>query len=94
MNTRKLVLGSVLGVGLLAGGIIIAQNPPAEDIDAHRHPHLAAAQHHILEAFDSASHAQQTNDFDLHGHAAHAKELLLQASRELKMAADDIDRRH
>lgn len=87
MRKRNLALGSILGMGLLAGGIVIAQNPPAPDIDPQRHPHLASAQRHILEAFDSLSHAQQANDFDLDGHAAHAKELLDQASHEVKEAA-------
>jgi hypothetical protein len=91
MKNRNLVLGGALGVGLLAGGILIAQNPPAPDIDPHRHPHLAQAQKHILEAFDSISHAQQANDWDMQGHAAHAKDLLDQASREVKESARVAD---
>jgi len=87
MKSRNLVLGSVLGAGLLAGGLVLAQNPPAPDVDPVRHPHLASAQKHILEAFDSLTHAQQANDFDLEGHAAHAKQLLEEASREVKESA-------
>jgi hypothetical protein len=93
MNKRNLALGGVLGLGLLAGGIVLAQNPPAQDIDPHRHPHLSMAQHHLAEAFDSINHAQQANDWDLQGHAAHAKDLIDQASREVKEAARASDHR-
>ena len=92
MNNRKVVLGSVLGLGLIAGGIIAAQAPPAENIDAARHPHLAASQHHIREAFNEIGEAQRANDWDMDGHAAHARDLLDQASRELKAAAEDANR--
>src|SRR5271163_2632409 len=76
MKNRGLALGSVLGMELPAGGIVTAQNSPEQDIHPARHPHLASAQCHIMEAFDSPNHAQQANDFDLDGHAAHAKALL------------------
>jgi hypothetical protein len=33
------------------------------------------------------SAAQQANEYDLGGHAAHAKDLLAQASREVRMAS-------
>jgi hypothetical protein len=92
MNTRKVLMGGALGVGLLAGGILIAQAPP-ENIDPHRHPALANAQHHIHEAFDEVMHAQQAHDWDLHGHAEHARDLLIQASNELKAAAIDANHR-
>jgi len=93
MKNRNFVLGSVLGVGLLAGGIVIAQNPPAENIDPNRHPHLAAAQHHIRMAFDEISTAQHANDWDMGGHAEHARKLLDDAARELKVAAEAANRR-
>lgn len=87
MNTRNFVTTGVLGAGLLACGILIAQAPPPENIDPGRHPHMARAQHHIREAFDEITAAQGANDWDMSGHAAHARELLDQASRELKVAA-------
>jgi DNA-binding transcriptional regulator PaaX len=93
VTIRRFVLGSFLGLGLLAGGIVIAQNPPAENIDPNRHPHLAAAQHHIRMAFDETSNAQHANDWDMQGHAAHARELLDQAARELKLAAEAANHR-
>lgn len=92
MNRRKLVVGSVLGVGLIAGGILIAQGPPPENIEPARHPHMAAAQHHIREAFDEIAQAQRANDYDMNGHAEHAKKLLDEAARELKASAEAANR--
>lgn len=91
MKNRNLALGCALGLGLLASGVVIAQAAPEQDINPQRHPHLAASQKHIMEAFDSLTHAQQANDFDLDGHAAHAKALLDEASHEVKRAAYAAD---
>ena len=93
MKNRNLMLGSLLGVGLMASGILIAQRPPEEDIDPARHPHLASAQRHIMEAFESINHAQEANDWDMDGHAAHAKKLLDEASHEVKEAARSANHR-
>ncbi|MBV9670637.1 MAG: hypothetical protein JOZ43_06745, partial [Acidobacteriales bacterium] len=60
---------------------------PAEDVSPERHPNLAAAQKLIREAYDKISAAQKANDFDMQSHAYKAKELLEQASKELKLAA-------
>lgn len=92
MERRKLLLGSVLTLGFLAGGVLIAQGPPVENI-GHRHPNLAAAQRLIGQAYDKIAAAQQANEFDMHGHAQRAKDLLDQANQELKAAADDADHR-
>jgi hypothetical protein len=93
MNIRKVALGSVVGLGLITGGIVVAQAPPAENIDPARHPHLAASQHHIREAFNEVSEAQRANDWDMDGHAEHARQLLDQAARELKLAAEAANHR-
>jgi hypothetical protein len=91
---RRVVLGSVLGLGLIAGGIVVAQGPPAENIDPARHPHLAAAQHHIHESWREIDEAQHANDWDMDGHAERARQLLDQASRELKLSAEASNRHH
>jgi hypothetical protein len=95
----NVVLGSTLGIALLSGSLAYAQEPgamkaPAENISARRHPNLAAAQRHCLEAFEKITAAQQANEWDLEGHAAKAKELLDQASRELKEAALGANKEH
>ncbi len=80
MTKRNFLLGSVLCLASFAGGVLIAQGP--------RHPNLMAAQRLIDQAFQRISDAQRANEWDMHGHAAKAKDLLDQASREVKLAAE------
>ena len=72
---------------LLAGGVVLAQKPE-RDISGKRHPNLAAAQRLSQEAWDKIVAAQQANEWDMRGHAQKAKELLDQANKELKEAAE------
>jgi hypothetical protein len=83
---RNLVLALVIGSAL-----VMAQ--PARNVSAARHPNLAAAQRLTAQAFEKISAAQAANEFDLKGHAAKAKELLDQASNELKQAAEAANRK-
>ncbi|MGA3132065.1 MAG: hypothetical protein ABSD59_14760 [Terracidiphilus sp.] len=92
MKTRSIVLGAILSAGLVAGGFALAQ--PAQNINPARHPNLAAAQRLMDQAYGKITAAQQANEWDMHGHAAKAKDLLDQASRELKLAAEDANRAH
>jgi len=89
---RKWVLGSLLGLGLIAGGVTIAQGPPERNINPGRHPNLAAAQRLVDQAYNRIVAAQQANEWDMDGHAQRAKELLDQANRELKAAAEAANR--
>jgi F0F1-type ATP synthase membrane subunit b/b' len=85
----------MLGLALLVGSLVNAQmKPPANNINQKRHPNLAAAQRLCDQAFEKIQAAQQANEFDLDGHAAKAKELLDQASRELKQAALTANKEH
>jgi hypothetical protein len=54
---------------------------------------VAAAQRLVEQAFNRITAAQEANEFDLGGHAARAKELLDQANKELKLAAETANRR-
>jgi hypothetical protein len=94
MNIGKYVLGSCLGLSLIAGGLAVAQHPPAENVNPHRHPNIAAAQRLTNQAYQRIVAAQQANEWDMDGHAAKAKDLLDQASRELKQAAEAANRNH
>jgi hypothetical protein len=76
---------------VLAGGLALAQ--PERDISARRHPNLAEAQALCQRAWEKISAAQQANEFDMHGHAQKAKDLLVEVNRELKRAAEDANRR-
>lgn len=86
---KNAVLGSILTLGLLFGSLVYGQmGMPAQNISGKRHPNLAAAQRLCDQAFEKIQAAQQANEWDMSGHAAKAKELLDQASHELKQAAE------
>jgi hypothetical protein len=93
MNRRDFVSGCVVSAGTLAAGGAMAQERPERNV-GRRHPNLAAAQRLTQQAFERIVAAQQANEWDLGGHAQRAKELLDQANRELKQAADVSNRDH
>jgi hypothetical protein len=61
-------------------------------VDPYRHPNLAAAQGFIDQAIGKVDEAQRANEYDMGGHAARAKELLMQANHEIKEAARAANR--
>jgi hypothetical protein len=87
MNVRNVILSSALVLGFVAGGVTVAQN-----VDPNRHPNLYAAQVLIDQAIAKIDAAQHDNEYDMNGHAAHAKDLLMQANHELKEAARAANR--
>jgi hypothetical protein len=89
--TRKYLLGETLGLLLLTGAMAVAQ-APKQNVSGARHPNLAAAQRFCAQAFEKISAAQTANEFDMQGHAAKAKDLLEQADKELKQAAEAANR--
>jgi hypothetical protein len=86
MNRRNFVSGCLVSAGTLASGVTIAEAQPERNI-GRRHPNLAEAQSLAQQAYDRIVAAQRANEWDMDGHAARAKDLLAQASRELKEAA-------
>ena len=84
---KRLMLGSALGVLLMTGGVGLAKGPK-QNVSGARHPNIAAAQKFCAQAFEKVTAAQKANEYDMEGHAAKAKELLEQASNELKLAAE------
>ncbi|MGC1106931.1 MAG: hypothetical protein WA876_10360 [Candidatus Acidiferrales bacterium] len=92
-KTMYFLAALVFVLGLVFVGVTFAQRP-ATDIDPARHSNLADAQHHIAQAFDKIVAAQNVNKDRLGDHAEKAKQLLDQASRELKEAAVYADRHH
>lgn len=87
MKKNSFYLAAVLAVCLAFLGVALAQRPET-DIDPARHPNLAEAQHHILQAVEKIDAAQKSNKDQLGGHAEKAKQLLDQAAHELKEAAE------
>ena len=82
MKINKLVLGTILSLGVFASGVVVGQN-----VNPNRHPNLFAAQSLIEQAIDKISVAQRENEFDLGGHGNKAKDLLNQAYQEVKLAS-------
>ncbi|MBD8881653.1 MULTISPECIES: hypothetical protein [Rhodanobacter] len=67
---------------------------PVRDVSSSRHPNIAAAQKLTDKAYQRIVAAQQANEWDMDGHAAKAKDLLDQANRELKAAAEAANQNH
>lgn len=93
MRTVRLNVFTAVGLALalIFSGYLFAQRPE-RDINPNRHPNLAAAQRFINQAFQKINDAQHANEWDMSGHAQKAKDLLDQASHEVKEAAEDADR--
>lgn len=93
MTKRNTFLLGALSL-IFAGGSAVLAQKPAINVDDTRHPNIAAAQRHISAAWGSVDEAQRANKEELGGHAEKAKQLLDQASHELKEAADYADQHH
>jgi hypothetical protein len=84
--TKTRVFTSIFASLLLIGGIAIAEQP-AQNVSKGKHPNIAAAQRLTAQAFEKITAAQEANEWDMQGHAKKAKELLDEANKELKQAA-------
>ncbi|HYL86185.1 MAG TPA: hypothetical protein VE263_18315 [Candidatus Angelobacter sp.] len=93
MTKKSFYLVAALVLGLILMTVAYAQRPET-DIDSHRHPNLAEAQHHVVQAYNKTVEAQKENKDELGGHAERAIDLLDQANHELKLAAEYSDRHH
>jgi hypothetical protein len=93
MKLKSTILTIAGCVAIVAGGAAAAQHP-AQNVSPNKHPNIAAAQQLTEEAYNKVVAAQQANEFDMNGHAAHAKDLLDQANRELKAAAETANMHH
>jgi hypothetical protein len=87
-RSMKSMMGVVLGMASLAmvTGAFAAE--PMHNVSGKRHPNLAAAQRLSDQAYHKILDAQRANEWDLGGHAQHAKDLLEQVNAELKQAAE------
>jgi hypothetical protein len=98
MNTRNLfATGSLLAIISLGCATQAQQyGPPPPSYEnggpvvniGERHGNLRNAQINIVQAYQFVQMAQRDNDDQLGGHAARAKELLVQADAELRQAAN------
>lgn len=83
--SRISTLVALLAVSTLSAALL-AQEPPV-NISPQRHPALASAQSEIRAAWFKVDAAQKANDWDMQGHAAHARQLLFEAGEQLRQAA-------
>jgi hypothetical protein len=91
--TRKIVMAGIALLGSFTlGAVIFAQAPPVTVGD--RHGNMRAAQQLIQQAWEKVNEAQQDNNYNLGGHAGRAKELLSQASEEIKLSAETANEHH
>jgi hypothetical protein len=86
IKSRIRVLSPVVGALLLLVAVAIAQKP-VKNVNPAHHPNIAAAQQLSQQAFEKIVAAQEANEWDMQGHAQHAKQLLQQANNELRAAA-------
>jgi len=84
--TRIVRLAPLALLGTLSlAGLAQAQQPTVNI--SERHGNLRTAQEHIVQAYQLVGVAQQDNNSRLGGHAERARQLLIQADQELRMAA-------
>ena len=83
------IIHSLTIAAMLATPVSLAlARGPAQNVNPHRHPNIAAAQRLATQAFDKLVAAQGANEFDMNGHAQKAKEALELANNEMKLAAE------
>jgi hypothetical protein len=87
MRSQKLLISTILGAIVFCCGVTVGQEP-VQDIDRKVHPNLAEAQNLVVQANKQIIIAQKGNKYDMAGHAEKAREHLVQANQELKLAAE------
>jgi hypothetical protein len=87
MSLKRLLLAGLITAFVATAGIVYAQKP-TPNVSPVRHPNLSAAQLDLTHAFNKIVAAQKANEWDLGGHAQKAKDLVDQANKELKQAAE------
>ena len=92
MNKRTLVSRALLAAALFS--VVTFAQEPVVNIDAKIHPNLAEAQRLLVEANNRVIEAQKDNRDDMRGHAERARQLMAEASRELKLAAEAANAAH
>lgn len=84
MTKKMQILPAIFGAVLFCG-VTLAQEP-AVNIDKKDHPNLAQAQELVAQANRYIVEAQKDNKNDMQLHAQKARQLLVQANQELKLA--------
>jgi hypothetical protein len=87
MTKKNLLINTILSAALFSSGVTLAQTP-VQNIDKNAFPNLAEAQRLVVQANSYIITAQNANKEDMQGHAAKARQLLVQVNEELKLAAE------
>ena len=88
---KAVVRSGALGGLLLLGAVAYAAGP-ARNVRSARHLNLAAAHRLGHQAFERVIDAQRANEWEMGGHPQKTKDLLDQAGREPKLAAQAANR--
>ena len=92
MTKKKFICSFVLLTTLASGWLMFGQ-APVVNIGRNRHENLWNPHQNIVAAYQYIESAQQSNNYELGGHAQKAKDLLTQADEELKLAAKSANHR-
>ncbi len=84
-KVKRFLPGIAICTSFVLGAVVFAQ-PPVNV--GERHGNMRAAQQLIQQAWIKVDEAQHDNNYNLGGHAGRAKELLSQASEEIKLSAE------
>jgi hypothetical protein len=83
---KKTFVVAAVCASFTLGAVLFAQQPAVNV--GERHGNMRAAQQLIQQAWQKVDEAQKDNNYNLGGHAGKAKELLSQASEEIRLSAD------
>jgi hypothetical protein len=86
--TKNNVVRAFVMCSVMAGSSVMFAQGPVQNVNSSKHPHLAAAQSSIAQAYQQIETSQRGYHDRLGGHVEKAKQLLAQASQELKAAAE------
>lgn len=86
MTKKILMITVAMLAAFVFGAVVFSQQPPVNV--GERHGNMRAAQQLIQQAWQKVDEAQKDNNYNLGGHAGRAKELLSQASEEIRLSAD------
>ncbi len=90
---KKLSVYLIVALAAVMSCVLAVTSDPGWVNIGKRHGELRAAQEAIVSAFAHIGVAQANNHDELGGHAAKAKEYLVKADTELRLAADAANKR-
>lgn len=87
MSKRIWMVAIALCAVFALSAVLFAAQEPRVTV-GEKHGNMRAAQEYIQQARRKVDEAQKDNNYNLGGHAGRGKELLAQASEEIKLSAE------